>query len=127
MHISAAIPVMRIFSEEKAKEFYLDFLGFTLEWEHRFGDNFPLYAQIRRFELIIHLSEHHGDASPGITIFAPMKNIDAFCLELGAKQYRYAKSGVEVVPWGREMEVWDPFGNRFRFCEWEKSDQTGNA
>jgi len=43
-----AIPILRIFSVEKAKEFYLDFLGFTLDWEHRFGDNFPLYAQVSR-------------------------------------------------------------------------------
>jgi len=31
------IPVLRIFSVERAKEFYLDFLGFTLDWEHRSG------------------------------------------------------------------------------------------
>ena len=30
-----AIPVLRIFDLAKAKEFYLDFLGFRLEWEHR--------------------------------------------------------------------------------------------
>jgi hypothetical protein len=33
-----AIPSLRIFSVEKAKEFYVDFLGFTWDWEHRFGD-----------------------------------------------------------------------------------------
>ncbi|HEV7928997.1 MAG TPA: glyoxalase superfamily protein [Nitrosospira sp.] len=90
MRLSAAIPILRIFSEEKAKEFYLDFLGFGLEWEHRFGDNFPLYAQIKRSELIIHLSEHHGDATPGTTIFVPSGNIDALAFELQTKQYRYA-------------------------------------
>jgi hypothetical protein len=117
MHLSAAIPILRIFSEEKAKEFYLDFLGFKLEWEHRFGDNFPLYAQIKRSELIIHLSEHHGDATPGATIFVPIENIDALSFELQAKQYRSAKPAIEAVPWGRIMEIWDPFGNRLRFCE----------
>lgn len=35
MHLSAGIPILRIFSKEKAKEFYLDFMGFSLEWEHR--------------------------------------------------------------------------------------------
>jgi hypothetical protein len=43
-----AIPILRIFSVEKAKEFYVDFLGFTWDWEHRFGENFPLYAQVSR-------------------------------------------------------------------------------
>ena len=35
------IPILRIFSVEKAREFYLGFLGFAWDWEHRFGDNFP--------------------------------------------------------------------------------------
>lgn len=45
MHLSAAIPILRIFAEDKAREFYLDFLGFTLEWEHRFEKNFPVQDQ----------------------------------------------------------------------------------
>src|SRR5262245_26286722 len=64
-----AIPILRIFSVEKAKEFYLDFLGFKTDCEHRFGDNFPLYTQVSRSGLRLHLSEHHGDASPGSTVF----------------------------------------------------------
>ncbi|MDC9567315.1 glyoxalase superfamily protein, partial [Pseudoalteromonas sp. GAB2316C] len=32
-----AIPVIRIFDEAKAKDFYLGFLGMTLDREHRFG------------------------------------------------------------------------------------------
>lgn len=122
MRLSPAIPILRIFSEEKAKEFYLDFLGFGLEWEHRFRDNFPLYAQIKRSKLIIHLTEHHGDATPGTTIFVPVGNIDALSSELQAKQYSYAKPAIAAVPWGRIMEIWDPFGNRLRFSEASKSD-----
>ncbi|MFP3560523.1 glyoxalase superfamily protein, partial [Paraburkholderia sp. SIMBA_049] len=44
MHLAPAVPIIRIFSEDKAREFYVDFLGFSVDWEHRFGDNFPLYA-----------------------------------------------------------------------------------
>ena len=31
-----AIPILRMFDETKAREFYLDFLGFSVEFEHRF-------------------------------------------------------------------------------------------
>lgn len=117
MRLSPAIPIIRIFSEAKAKEFYLDFLGFALEWEHRFEEHFPVYAQIRRSDLTLHLSEHHGDATPGSTIFVPVEDMDALHSELTAKNYRYAKPGVEELPWGRVVEVADPFGNRIRFCE----------
>ncbi|HBO82442.1 MAG TPA: glyoxalase/bleomycin resistance/extradiol dioxygenase family protein, partial [Cupriavidus sp.] len=33
MVLSPAIPILRIFSVEKAREFYLDFLGFQVDWE----------------------------------------------------------------------------------------------
>ncbi|SDR50076.1 hypothetical protein SAMN05444161_4773 [Rhizobiales bacterium GAS191] len=114
----AAVPILRIFSVEKAKEFYLGFLGFTLDWEHRFGDNFPLYAQVSRSGLTLHLSEHHGDASPGSTVLVTIQGVDALHRELIDKNYAYSKPGIcEDQSWGRELEVPDPFGNRIRFCE----------
>jgi catechol 2,3-dioxygenase-like lactoylglutathione lyase family enzyme len=36
-------PIFRIFSIDKAKEFYVDFLGFNIDWEHRFDESAPLY------------------------------------------------------------------------------------
>ncbi|MCJ2131798.1 glyoxalase superfamily protein [Methylobacterium sp. E-045] len=110
-------PILRIFDEAKAREFYLDFLGFTLDWEHRFGDDFPLYAQVSRAGLILHLSGHHGDATPGSTTFVRMAGIHAFQQELIARNYIHAKPGVETLPWGLVMTVTDPFGNALRFCE----------
>ncbi|EHP42183.1 bleomycin resistance protein/dioxygenase [Cupriavidus basilensis OR16] len=120
MNLSPAIPIIRIFSVDKAKEFYLDYLGFSLDWEHRFEAGLPLYAQVRRSGLTLHLSEHHGDATPGSTVFVPMEDIDALHRELDAKQYPYAKPGIETVGWGRQLQVADPFGNRLRFCELSK-------
>ena len=32
MPLAPAIPVLRIFSVDKAREFYMDFLGFSLDW-----------------------------------------------------------------------------------------------
>ena len=70
--LGTGIPILRIFEVEKAREFYLDFLGFTMDLDHRFGPNFPIYMQISRSGLVLHLSEHHGDASPGSTVFVRM-------------------------------------------------------
>ena len=118
-----AIPILRIFDVAKAKEFYVDFLGFTIDWEHRFGDNFPLYAQVSRAGLKLHLSEHHGDASPGSTVFVWMRGIAEYHRELLDKNYRYYRPGLEEAPWdARVMEVGDPFGNKLRFSEPNKLD-----
>ena len=112
-----AAPVFRIFDEAKAREFYVGFLGFAVDWEHRFGDDFPLYAQVSRAGLVLHLSEHHGDASPGATLFVTMHGVADYRRELVAKNYAYMKPGIEDLPWGLQMTVFDPFGNRIRFCE----------
>jgi len=117
VQISGAIPLIRIFSEEKAREFYVDFLGFSIEWEHRFEDDLPLYAQIRRGDLVIHLTGHHGDATPGSTLFIPMTGIETLHAELNAKRYAHARPGITHEGWGNVMEIADPFGNRLRFCE----------
>lgn len=111
------IPILRMFDERKAREFYLDFLGFTVEFEHRFEADLPLYMGISRNGLQIHLSEHHGDASPGATLFVPMNHIALFRDELNIKQYGYGRPEIVQQAWGKILEVYDPFGNRIRFCE----------
>lgn len=118
VRLDDAIPILRIFSVDKAKEFYLGFLGFKTDWEHRFGYHFPLYTQVSRSGLRLHLSEHHGDASPGSTVFVWMRGIADFHRELMAKNYRYNRPGLEDAPWdARVVEVSDPFGNKIRFSE----------
>jgi hypothetical protein len=110
-------PILRIFDEGVAKAFYLDFLGFHLDWEHRFGENFPLYAQVSRAGLTLHLSGHHGDATPGSTVFVRLQGVRAYQQELARKEYKHAKPSVDDEPWGLVMGVTDPFSNSLRFCQ----------
>ncbi len=118
MNLSKITPILRSFDEAKAKEFYVDFLGFKVDFEHRFADDLPLYMGISKGDCVIHLSEHHGDCSPGSAIRIETENVDAYQQELIAKQYKYARPGVENQPWGsREMSISDPFGNRLTFSQ----------
>jgi len=111
-------PILRIFDEAKAREFYVDFLGFKVDWEHRFEEGMPLYMQISKDDCVLHLSEHHGDCTPGAALRIPTADLDAFHAELSAKRYRYGRPGVEEMPWGtRDMSTKDPFGNRLTFTE----------
>lgn len=116
MSFAKTTPILRMFDEAKAKEFYVDFLGFTVDWEHRFGENMPLYMQVSKSGCVLHLSEHHGDCSPGAAMRIETDELDNFHAELTAKQYRYARPGIEATPWGsRDLSVSDPFGNRLTF------------
>jgi len=112
-----AIPILRIFDEAKAREFYCEFLGFAVDFEHRFEAGLPLYMQVSRAGLQLHLSEHHGDASPGSTVYVPMQGIHALHKELNDRKYGYGRPGIEGQPWGDVLTVHDPFGNRIRFSQ----------
>ncbi|MFP5377073.1 MAG: glyoxalase superfamily protein [Acidimicrobiia bacterium] len=105
------VPILRIFDVEKARAFYLDYLGFTLDWEHRFSDDAPLYMHVSRGALVLHLSEHHGDGTPGSAVYVETSGVRAYQAELQAKEYRYLRPGVGVDEIGTCMTLLDPFGN----------------
>ena len=117
VRLARAIPILRIFDEAKAREFYLDYLGFTVDWEHRFEPELPLYLQVSRSGLVLHLSEHHGDGTPGSVLFCEVTGIEAFHAELTAKRYRYYRPGLNREPNALEFSLEDGFGNGLRFCE----------
>jgi uncharacterized glyoxalase superfamily protein PhnB len=114
----AMIPVFRIFDLAKAKEFYCEFLGWKIDWTHTFGENFPVYLQVSSGPHVLHLSEHHGDASPGSTVRVYVDAIDELCSRLKNSNYKYAKPGVEETSWKtKEMCINDPFGNKLMFTQ----------
>jgi catechol 2,3-dioxygenase-like lactoylglutathione lyase family enzyme len=118
INFNSVVPVLRIFDVAKADEFYQGFLGFSIDWDHRFDPDAPLYRQVSRGNLILHLSEHHGDGCPGTQIRVMMQGVEAFHREIGTKGYRYMRPGLEKMPWRTlETGVIDPFGNHIRFCE----------
>src|SRR6266850_539584 len=55
MSLGRTTPILRIFDEAKAKEFYVEFLGFKVDWEHRFEPGLPLYMQVSKDECVLHL------------------------------------------------------------------------
>ncbi|MGB6692181.1 MAG: glyoxalase superfamily protein [Terracidiphilus sp.] len=107
------IPILRIFSIEKAREFYLDYLGCHLDWEHRFDDNAPRFLEVSRDGLVLHLSEHYGDGSPGASFFVEVEGVRELHAELSAKNYGYWRPGLTETFWGTpQLKLLDPFGNR---------------
>jgi len=118
MQFGPTIPILRMFDPAKAREFYVGFLGFKVDWEHRFGPEFPLYTQVSRGDCRLHLSEHHGDSPPGAAVRIVVGDVDAYCAELKTREYRFARPSVENKPWNlREMTVIDPFANRVIFVD----------
>jgi uncharacterized glyoxalase superfamily protein PhnB len=117
------VPILRIFDVAKAREFYGGFLGFKIDWEQSFEPGLPVYMQVSRGRLRFHLSEHHGDGSPGAHVFVEMTGIDDFHREVTGKGYKFMKPCLHDEFYGaRSMRVIDPFGNRISFNEYNKTN-----
>lgn len=127
MQAEQIIPILRIFDYQKMIEFYIDWLGFEIAWEHRFEENAPVYAEVKKGNIILHLSEHHGDASPGSSIFIWGKEIAEYHKELIDKNYKYNRPGLEKTFYDAvSFTVNDPFGNKIIFNEHFNEEKHGN-
>ncbi len=117
MTLAPAIPVFRVFDHALARAFYVDWLGFKLDWEHQTNaPNGPRYLQVSRGGLTLHLSEHHGDCTPGAKAMVNTDDVEAYQRELQSRPNPYMNPGVETTPWNsKAMTVTDPFGNRLCF------------
>jgi hypothetical protein len=56
---------LRITDYERSKVFYVEKLGFGLEWEHRFEPHLPVFMSVVRDGMKLFLSEHAGDCQVG--------------------------------------------------------------
>ena len=125
MQAQKVIPTLRIFDYKKAIEFYIDWLGFSIAWEHRFEENTPVYMEVVKDGITFHLSEHHGDGTPGTHVFVWCTGLKEYHKELIDKKYKYNRPGLEETFYGAwEVTVYDPFGNKLSFNEkipgWEE-------
>ena len=110
--------MLRIQDEARAREFYVDYLGFGVEWEHRFERGMPLYLRVRRGQAVLDLSEHHGDGTPGTVVWVPVASADGLHGELSRRPHARLRPGIDRdAPGGPTIELVDPFGNVLRLCE----------
>lgn len=114
------IPVFRVFDYDKTIQFYIDWLGFIINWEHR-PHGHPFYMQVSIRGVALDLSEHHGECSPGGRVsISEFTGLAAYYAQLKSKNYIYMNPGLERVEWQAdtiEMTVIDPFYNKLIFSE----------
>lgn len=101
------VPIFRVEDGRAAAAWY-ERLGFVVVAEHRFQPDLPLYLFLRRGDVHLHLSEHTGDAPDGSVAYLYSDDVDGIAADFGIE--------VEPQPWGREIELLDPFGNRLRIA-----------
>jgi uncharacterized glyoxalase superfamily protein PhnB len=112
-----AIPTFRILDYEEAMNFYIDFLGFKIDWEHRFNPTEPVYMQISKNGLVLHLTENKRFQT-NIIVFVDTNGIVDFHKELCERNSTKNIQTISRTNWQTlQMEIADPFGNLLRFNE----------
>ena len=110
------IPALRITNYQQSKSYYVDKLGFNVEWEHRFEPHFPVFMSMTRDGMQLFLSEHTGDCQVGGLVHFLVPDVDAWHAE-------FRKNGAIIVEGPnndlgfRNMTIKDPDGNQLRFME----------
>lgn len=119
MTAQRVIPALRMTNYERSKAFYVEKLGFKVDWEHRFGPNMPVFASVSRDGMQIYLSEHTGDCQVGGLVHFLIVDVHGMNDELAGKGV------VACDPLNNDLGFWnmtvkDPDGNQLRFMELKK-------
>lgn len=115
---AGVVPILRMFDWEPTRAFYLDFLGWAADGEHRRNDHLPRYVRLTGpGGARVDLSEHHGDGTPGTAILIMVPDAAAVHAGLLGHDRGPADPGLEESRIGRTVTVHDPSGNRISFLE----------
>jgi catechol 2,3-dioxygenase-like lactoylglutathione lyase family enzyme len=117
VQVLSVVPILRMYDVTATIRFYVEYLGCSLDWQDGEGDR-PVYLQVSRDEIRLHLSSHHDDGTPGTAVLVIVRNVEALHAELRKRGYPFLNPGIEPGPGnGREMQLIDPASNRIRFYE----------
>ena len=106
---------MHIDDYQEAKRYYLDFLGFEIDFEWRHAEDFPVYMGVSRGGLALHLTEHKGDVAgpPGPQL--RVESVPQIYAELKGKRADMGEEPIEQAWGATELMLVDPFNNKLTF------------
>ncbi|MFC6222978.1 glyoxalase superfamily protein [Hymenobacter artigasi] len=112
-------PIFQILDYQQALDFYIDWLGFRIDWQDQ-SVRGPLYMQVSRGGIVLHLSSHPEESCAGAKAMAEINGLIAFHHMLTQKASAYPSPVLQKTCWSdkvMQVEVTDPFGNILVFAE----------
>lgn len=110
------IPQLRCTEASRSLAFYVDQLGFAIDWQHQFEPGFPLFIQLTRAGQTLFLTEHAGDCEVGGAVYFLVPDAEA-CHAAFVSRGVVATGTPHTTPWATvEFLLTDPDGNRLRFA-----------
>jgi len=108
--VECIIPILRVESVAASIRFYVDVLGFKVDWG---GEHESTFASVSRDHRAIMLCE--GDqGQPGTWIWIGVEDIEPLFAEYKTKGAKFREQPTNY-PWAYEMKIEDPDGHVLRF------------
>jgi catechol 2,3-dioxygenase-like lactoylglutathione lyase family enzyme len=108
--VECIIPILRVNSVAASIRFYVDVLGFKLDWG---GEDESSFASVSRDGRAIMLSQGE-QGQPGTWIWIGVEDIEPLFAEYSAKGVKVREQPTNYA-WAYEMKIEDPDGHVLRF------------
>lgn len=109
------IPVLRMTNAAISLPFYVQGLGFTIDWEYRHEPGFPVFMQLTRAGQSIYLTEHADDCQVGGAVHFVVPAVDECYRAFQASGQIKVKPPHDTAWKTRELQMVDPDGNKLTF------------
>lgn len=106
-------PVFQITDYAQAVAFYLDWLGFGIDWENRTADG-GHYLQVSRGSIVLHLTNHAHESRVGSRALVDFAGLFSFHRLLRQKEAGFGTPLLQKAAWNDKvmlLELFDPAGN----------------
>ena len=113
--LQSTISMLRVENAGKSEEFYTQKLGFAKSWGYDPGNGEPVFLEITRDHVSLHLSEHEGDGPLGIQLYINVDDAQVLHNSLIGSDVNVVEPLYDAE-WGhRVFAIEDLDGNILRF------------
>ena len=113
-------PVFQITDYPQAVAFYIDWLGFSIDWEDEVTVDGGRYLQVSRGSIVLHLTNTTHQSCAGSRAIAEFTGLAAFHRILMQKASVFPMPELQKTTWHdkvMQLELVDPAGNCLMLAE----------
>jgi catechol 2,3-dioxygenase-like lactoylglutathione lyase family enzyme len=106
-------PVFQVTDYAQAVAFYVDWLGFSIDWEDRPASG-GHYFQVSRGPIVLHLTTYAHESCVGARALAEFNGLLAFHRVLQRRETAFPTPPLVRTTWNdkvMQLELFDPAGN----------------
>ncbi len=115
--VECIIPILRVNSVAASIRYYVDVLGFKVDWG---GEEESTFASVSRSGRAIMLCQGE-QGNPGTWLWIGVEDIEPLFTEYKTKGVKFREPPTNY-PWAYEMKIEDPDGHVLRFGSDPKTD-----